>query len=76
MSNLIAAKVLVSEEIYLSLPSRPDRVRECINGAEQAMTEIAAEAGRVISETPRLVDQRQTGLGFVELEFHADTVKR
>ena len=76
MTTTVEAKVLVAEDIYVSLPAHPERVRECINAAEQAMNETAAEKGRAISETPRLVDQRATGLGFVELRFEAGTVKR
>lgn len=72
----IEAKVLVSDEIAQSLPSRPDRVRECVNAAEQAMNETAADAGRVIAHAPKFSDSRSTGLGFVELTFVADTVKR
>jgi len=72
----IEAKVLVSEEIAQSLPSRPDRVRECMNAAEQAMDEEAAVDGRRISHAPKFSDMRATGLGYVELTFFADTVKR
>lgn len=75
-STTVQAQVLVSEEIYVSLPKRPDRVRECAEAAASAMNATADERGRVISETPRLVEQRQTGLGFVELTFRAETVKR
>ena len=32
--------------------------------------------GHVVRETPRLVDQRPTGLGFFELRFEAETGKR
>lgn len=76
METHVRASVLVSEEIARSLPSRPDRVRECMNAAEQAMNEQAADRSRVIAHPPKLVDQRVTGLGYVELEFQADTVKR
>jgi hypothetical protein len=76
MKTVIEAKVLVTEQIYGSLPSHPERVRECVTAAAQAMNETAADRGREISETPRLVDQRATGLGFVELRFEAATVKR
>ena len=72
----IEAKVLVSEEIAQSLPGRPDRVRECMNAAEQAMDEEAAVDGRRIAHAPKFSDMRPTGLGFVELSFVADTVKR
>jgi len=68
--------VLVSDEIAQSLPSRPDRVRECMNAAEQAMNAEAADAGREIAHAPKFSDSRSTGLGFVELTFVADTVKR
>lgn len=76
MSKQVAAKVLVREEIAYTLPSHPERVRECMNAAEQAMNETAADLGRRISHAPKLSDQRSTGLGFVELTFVADTVKR
>lgn len=72
----IEAKVLVADEIARSLPSRPDRVRECMNAAEQAMNETAADEGRTIAHAPKFSDSRSTGLGFVELIFVADTVKR
>lgn len=75
MLKIVEAKVLVPREVYVTLGSRQDRVRECINAAEQAMNETAAEKGRRISETPRLVDQRDTGLGVVELAFQAETVR-
>lgn len=74
--STVEAKVLVAEEIALSLPNRPDRVRECMNAAEQAMNETAADKGRVIAHAPKLTGQRSTGLGYVELTFQADTVKR
>ena len=76
MTATVEAKVLVPMEVYVTLGKRNDRVRECINAAEQAMNETAAERGREISETPRLVDQRDTGLGVVELNFQADTRPR
>jgi hypothetical protein len=41
--------------------------------AQAAMTELAAERSRHLSEPPRLDDMRRTGLGFVELRFVADT---
>lgn len=72
----VEAKVLVADEVYVSLGERPDRVRECINAAAQAMGDVAAERGHVVRETPRLVDQRPTGLGFFELRFEAETGKR
>jgi len=72
----IEARVLVTDEIAQSLPSRPDRVRECMNAAEQAMNAEAADAGRAITHAPKFSDSRSTGLGFVELTFVADTVKR
>lgn len=75
-TTIVGAKVLVPLEVYVTLGKHNDRVRECINAAEQAMNETAAEKGREISETPRLVEQRDTGLGLVELEFHADTRPR
>lgn len=74
-STLVQAKVLVSDEVAMSLPKRPDRVRECMNAAEQAMNATAAEERRRISHAPKLVDQRVTGLGYVELTFQADTEK-
>jgi hypothetical protein len=76
MTTTVEAKVLVPFEVYATLAKRNDRVRECINAAEQAMNETAAEQGRRICETPRLVQQRDTGLGVVELSFQADTEKR
>lgn len=72
----VEAKVLVTDEIAASLPSRPDRVRECVTAAQQAMDELAADKGRRISESPRLSNQRPNGLGFLELTFVAETVKR
>ena len=75
-STTIQAQLLVSQEIYVSLPKRPDRVRECATAAASAMDAMAGECGRVISETPRLVDQRPAELCFVELTFQADTAKR
>ena len=74
--STVEAKVLVSDEIYTSLPSRNDRVRECINAAEQAMNTTAGERGHVITETPRLVGQRPTGLGYFELRFEAEPGRR
>lgn len=76
MTTTVEAKVLVPLEVYVTLGQRSDRVRECVAAAEQAMNETAAEKGRVISETPRLVEQRDTGLGLVELHFQSDTVAR
>lgn len=76
MESTVEAKVMVPLEVYVSLGREPGRVRECINAAEQAMNETAAERGRVIGETPRLVDQRDTGFGVVELSFQAGTVSR
>ena len=73
MATTVEAKVLVPLEVYVTLGTRNDRVRECINAAEQAMNETAAEKGRRISETPRLVEQRDTGLGVFELAFQAET---
>lgn len=70
----IAAAVLVTREIAESLPSRPDRVQTCRTEAETAMNETAIERGRKVSEAPRFVDARDTGLGYVELTFHAQTV--
>ena len=75
-TTTVEAKVLVPLDVYVTLGKRQDRVRECVAAAEQAMNETAGEKGRVISETPRLVEQRDTGLGMVELNFQADTVKR
>jgi hypothetical protein len=72
----IEAKVLVADEMARSLPARPDRVRECMNAAEQAMNETAAVDGLQIAHAPKFSDSRATGLGFVELTFVADTVKR
>lgn len=72
----IEAKVLVADEVARSLSSRPDRVRECMNAAEQAMNATAAESGRQIAHAPKFSDSRSTGLGYVELTFVADTVKR
>ena len=45
-TTTVEAKVTVSPEIYQSLPSRPDRVRECANAAAQAMSETAAASSR------------------------------
>ena len=72
----VEAKVLVPEAVYVTLPQHPARVRECVAAAEQAMNETAAERNSVIRETPRLVGQRSTGLGFFELHFMADVEKR
>jgi hypothetical protein len=73
----IEAKLNVPTEVYVSLPQRPDRVRECINAAEQAMNEEAAQTGWVISETPRLVGQQMHQLiDQVELTFQAEAVRR
>ena len=77
MPATIEARLNVPTEVYASLPQRPDRVRECINAAEQAMNEEAAQSGRVISETPRLVDQQFHQLtNQVELTFQAETKPR
>lgn len=73
-STAVQADVTVSMEIYVSLPKRPDRVRECVQAAASAMNETAAERGRILCETPRLVDQHDTGLGFVRLTFQGETV--
>lgn len=75
-SSTVSAEVLVPFEAYVTLAQRPDRVRECVTAAASAMDETAGGRGRVLSETPRLVDQQDTGLGFVRLVFHADTVSR
>jgi hypothetical protein len=69
-------KIPVPMDQYVTLGSRPDRVREIVYAASSAMDELAAAAGRRLSETPRLVDQRDTGLNVVEMVFRADTVKR
>ena len=75
-SYTLAAEVLVSQEVYASLPKRQDRVRECVAAAASAMDETASEQGRILAGTPHLVDQQDTGLGFVRLEFQAETAKR
>jgi len=73
----IEAKVNVPTAAYVQFPKRQDMVRECINAAAQAMNATAAESGRVISETPRLVDQQAHPLiDQVELTFQAETAKR
>lgn len=69
----VDAKVLVAKEIAESFPARPDRVRECMTQAEAAMKALAAERRRHLSGLPRLDDMRETGLGFMELRFVADT---
>lgn len=77
MSQQVEAVVPVPWEIAQTLPKRPDRVRECMNAAEQALEETAAERGRRIAHAPRLFDQvPRPLLGVVELHFFAETVKR
>ena len=77
-TTTVEARLQVPLEIYVSLGHRPDRVRECVAAAASKMDEVAAERGRRISETPRLVEQGEPSpiLNTVELTFHADTVKR
>lgn len=75
-ATTLRSEVLVSTEIYSTLPRHPARVRECVTAATQAMEAVAAEGRRVLSETPRLIDQRPSDLGFVYLVFEADTAKR
>jgi len=73
----IEAKVPVAMDVYASLPKRPDRVRECVAAAAQAMGAEAALSGRVLADTPRLVDQvPHPIIDQVELVFQAETVKR
>ena len=76
MSTTIEARVNVPTSVYVQLAKRPDHVRECVQAAAQAMNAEAAGSGRVISETPRLVDQVSHQLiDQVELVFQAETVK-
>lgn len=69
----IEAKVPVSREVAESLPGRPDLVEMVTLEAERAMSELAKERHRHLSDRPRYVDARDTELGFVELTFTADT---
>lgn len=72
-TTAIEATVLVSQEIAEGLPSHPEWVRECMTAAEDGMAPVAAERHRHLSEPPRLVETRDTALGFVELRFEAET---
>ena len=75
-TTTVEAIVLVKSEIAETLPSRPDRVEQCMLEAEEAMNDLAADRGRVTSDPPRLVEHRPTGLGLVALTFQADTSPR
>jgi hypothetical protein len=63
----------VKDKVAEALPKRPDFVRACMAEAEQAMTALAKQRGRHLSEPPRFTDARPNGLGFVELWFTAET---
>ena len=76
MAKVAEVKIPVPMEQYVTLGSRPDRVREIVGAASSAMDELASAGGRRLTETPRLVDQRDTGLNIVELVFRAETGKR
>ena len=76
MAKVAEVKVPVPMDQYVTLGSRPGAVREIVGAASSAMDELAAAGGRRLTETPRLVDQRDTGLNVVELVFQAETGKR
>ena len=69
----VQAKVLVTKTVAEGMPSNPEWVRECMRSAAESMDELALERGRITSEPPRLVDSRDTRLGYVELTFTAPT---
>jgi hypothetical protein len=70
----VFAQVLVAREMAQALPSNPHLVQKCRTEAEEAMNAQAIERGRKVGEAPRFIDARDTGLGYVELTFHANTV--
>lgn len=71
----ISAQVPVTKEIAASFPSRPDRVVEARNAAEDAMKQAAAERHRHVSTLPELTDisEHELMVGCVVLTFVADT---
>jgi hypothetical protein len=76
MAKTAEVKIPVPMDQYVTLGSRPDRVRELVGAASSAMDELASADGLRLTETPRLVDQRDTGLNVVELVFQAETGRR
>ncbi|MGN6245126.1 MAG: hypothetical protein ACTHQ3_15850 [Motilibacteraceae bacterium] len=77
-STTVQARLNVPLPVYVTLGERPDRVRECVSAAASEMERVASEAGRRLSETPRLVAQSDPHplLDAVELTFEAETVPR
>jgi hypothetical protein len=65
--SLIRAMVAVSDKAPSDSP-------EFAQMAAGSMNARAAEFGRAVRETPRLVEQRKAGSGHVELVFEAETV--
>ena len=70
---LVQASMHVETKIAEQFPARPDLVQQAADEAMKAMTETAAERNRHVCEAPRMSEIRDTGLGYVELTFVADT---
>jgi|GEM_PF-5842425 hypothetical protein len=72
-STRLTCDVTVLDDIARTFPSRPDRVQEVRVEAAKSMEELAAGRKRTMNEPPRLVNTRETGLGFVVLTFECET---
>lgn len=73
MDVQVTATATVDKAIAEQFPQRPDLTAQAASEVEARLRELAAERNRHLSERPQLTDLRDTGLGFVELTFVADT---
>ena len=69
----VTASMHVETKIAEQFPARPELVQQAADEALKAMRELAAERHRHVSEAPRVSEIRDTGLGYVEMTFVADT---
>ena len=70
---LVQASMHVETKIAEQFPARPELVQQAADEAMKAMSATASERNRHVSEAPRVSEIRDTGLGYVELTFVADT---